>query len=260
MINLSIVIATLNRQEIALNLLDELRPLFGECEIIIIDDGSDGFKTTGELERIIKSKFGSKVLALTNPLNLGTPTCWNRGIAVSTRNFVLTIPDDVHIKGSPLKFMAELRSKLEQAEIVGLRVIDKKSKRFHHDLLARILWRLCGQVFPPTDGEERYTDFVSGAMAFRKGLYFDEGFGGTAFREETDLQIRARKIGWRILYAANLCLLHDELRFGGQSDKGRDRGEWEKINQKYFLKKHFKRSWPLKWFCFQLYLLVRRLV
>ena len=251
MTDLTIAIATYNRLDQIQLLLAHLQPLFGECEIIVVDDGSgDG---TSEFVSSL-----SYVRLFSNPKKMGTPFCWNLAIKEATNPCLLTIPDDVRIIGNQTDFARRIVEDLRFSEVVGVKVVDSSGPRRISKILSDLSYLLAGQVFPAQDDRPRFTSFVSGAMAFRKeigSLGFDESYGGNAFREETDFQLRARRNGFRIFYDPLLRLDHLEIRRGGQYDgfNASERERWVRRNHRYFLKKNYSKSWWVKYPLFRAY-------
>lgn len=227
------------------------------CEIIVIDDSDDG---TAEA---IRGRFGGRLKIIKNSESLGSPRCRNLGLEEAKHDVVLMLDDDVEIKGDAVSYALTIWDYATvKAGIVGSRIIDMVSPKFNHRMLGKLAWWMAGQIFPPTDGESRYVDFVSGAgMAVNKrnvDTRFDPNFGGNAFNEESDFQLRARREGARVYYAADLPLIHHEIGSGGQSDheKNLTRREWMLKNHRYFLKKNFRHSWRIRNLFYRLYVFV----
>ncbi len=244
-IDISLVFATFNRNEIVEKLLQELGDIKDECEVIVIDDGSFSpvYPTPPEVKVCRHQK------------NMGSPKSWNDGIEAATRKVVLTLPDDIHLKFG-LDGLKEL-SEMAQDKVVGLKVVDKSSVAFNHRKLGKLIYWLSGQVFPMHDDKAGFADFVSGTMAFPRDIpiRFDENLKGNGFREETDFQLRARRAGYPVYYFPKLALEHDEIRRGGQSD--REESNWE--NHRYFLRKNYHRTWRIKLGFYWIYATLRNL-
>ena len=87
-------------------------------------------------------------------------------------------------------------------------------------------------------------------VSWRKGILekvggFDENFIGNALREESDLALRIKKRGWKIVFDPKAELTHVRAPTGG-CRKNEDRIKWYRDffrNETYFFLKHIKHYW-----------------
>ena len=136
--------------------------------------------------------------------------------------------------------------------IVGGRVVNLRRRRVDPDFtlnilpgLADSLTRLTGFIFLDTKHGPRYVDFTTHLMAIRidvirKGVRYDPEYRGTGYREESDLQQQARKLGYKIVFEPNFYVYHLNLDVGGDRaiNTAPQRFYWKTRNNVYFIKKH----------------------
>lgn len=230
---ISIIIPTFNRCEILSKNLETLSSIKEDLEVIVVDDGS-----TDRTQNTIKAfKEKIKLKSVRNKKNLGTPKSWNRGIKLSRYENLLLMNDDTFIK-NPDVFIKKVLDDLKVADIVGFKIEQKESalERAHKFFLSS----LAGGVRPYQGKSKRYVNYVYGCMAMKKDVWkkvnFDPIYEGNAFREESDFQFKARKLGFKILYDPSLTVKHKAHKTGGQR-KGRIT-YWNIRNHIIFLKRH----------------------
>lgn len=244
-IELTYLIPTYNRKEAVLKLLSELEPVMGVCEILLVDESSDD--TSGA----VLDAYGSRIRVIHNDARLGLPHPVNIGVDAAKYRNVFLLTDDAHIVGDPVAFSEKICQYLsEKGAMVGVRVLDRVSGRFDHRKLKKIAWWTMGQTFPEAGEVSRYADFVSFFAFDRQRVSEREDPGFEAgFRAESDLQLRARRRGERLYYAADLELIHDEMHGGA------DRTGTRKVkNHAYFVHKHFRLTWWPKLQLYRFYL------
>lgn len=247
--SLSMVIPTYNRKDAMLRTLKELEPLMEGCEIIVVSDSTDG------TDEAVKTAY-PRVRMIQNPKRRGLMSCLNEGMIAAKNTTILPFADDLHLIGPPLDFVHELLLNVARnGSMIGVHVVDKVSPRFNHKRLAKFLWQIAGQPFGETGERSGYADFTA-SFAFDKEripLLYDESFVG-GFHAETDFQLRAKAMGNKLYYDANLAVTHDE---SGLDKDYRDQTA-RLAAHKYLMKKHFPRSWFIKHAFFRLYLLLVR--
>jgi GT2 family glycosyltransferase len=71
-----------------------------------------------------------------------------------------------------------------------------------------------------------------------KGIRYDEGYGGTGYREESDLQRQVRELGFKVIFEPRFYAYHLAVEQGGNrySDL-EDRMYWKWRNHTYFMNK-----------------------
>ncbi len=220
--NLTVVIPTRNRGEQVSRLVKELKCL--DCEIIVVDDCSQQ-PVIVEGARIIR-----------NPERLGSGKSRNVGCREANRDWLLLIDDDLIPSPGLTRFIDELLPTLKTTDVIGFRVvgfndIGSSTIEYRHTRVSRILNILFGVDISPHSG---LSHFTPGVMIFRSEFYASLGgfdshrYGGNGFREESDLQWRARKMRGRLKYIVNPFFQH--LNIPGGHQKG------SRENEVYFMR------------------------
>ncbi|MEL9989902.1 MAG: glycosyltransferase [Thermoproteus sp.] len=137
--------------------------------------------------------------------------------------------------------------------IVGGKVINLRRRRVDPDFslnvmpyLADVLTEATGFIFLDTKHGPRTAKYVTHLMAIRRevierGVRYDTQYKGTGYREESDLQERARKLGYRIIFEPNFYTYHANLEYGGDRSEDKPaRFYWKARNNTYFMLKNQK--------------------
>lgn len=274
MIELSICILTLNSREYLKACLGSIRLFPPDCayEILVADNGSDdgtaamlevefpevqilrnsknlGFtKPTNQLLRAAKGEF----LLLLNPDTKLIEDCFNPQLAYLREHpeVGISIPKVLNADGSFQR--QSRRGEARPLEVIGyftkLGKLFPRSKALNGYL----------QAWLPED-EVAEVKAVSGSCMFiRRQTWqevgdFDERF--FAYQEDSDYCLRARALGWKVMYAPLSRIIH----YGGKGGSGAR--PWHSIYQwhrSYFLyyRKHFahKNFFLLNWLYYLLML------
>ncbi|NAZ12527.1 MAG: glycosyltransferase [Desulfurococcales archaeon] len=133
--------------------------------------------------------------------------------------------------------------------VVGGRVINIRRRRIDPDFalniynLADNLTKITGFIFLNNTHGPRYVDYTTPLMALKaeildKEVRYDENYGGIGYREESDLQIQIRKLGYKIIFEPRFYTYHLAIESGGNrySDL-ENRIFWKWINHIYFMNK-----------------------
>ena len=133
--------------------------------------------------------------------------------------------------------------------VVGGRVINIRRRRIDPDFalniynLADNLTKITGFIFLDNTHGPRYVDYTTPLMALKaeildKEVRYDENYGGIGYREESDLQIQIRKLGYKIIFEPRFYTYHLAIESGGNrySDL-ENRIFWKWINHTYFMNK-----------------------
>lgn len=137
---------------------------------------------------------------------------------------------------------------------VGGRVIPVENdakwipKRRRLDIVGRVLWN--GSVISNFDLRKgpSFVDCLSGAnMSFRKSIliragYFSPAYRGNAYRFETDLTLRVRKLGYRIVFDPNAIVYHRRATNGGARVDVYKWNYWFSRNHSLFLLKYLDKG------------------
>lgn len=215
-----------------ISIQNTLKDGFSLCNVIVVDNASidDSFEGLSEI--------GIPLKVLKNKTNLGFAAACNQGASKSKADYLLFLnPDTILFEKSlsiPIKFM----SKKENAEIgiCGIQLIDEEYK-IHKSCCQfpenkHFLNRITGlnYLFPKnfnthfmTDWDHNnnlFVDHVIGAFylirkdLFKKANGFDERY--FVYLEDLDLSYRISKLGYKVLYLADINAFH---KGGGTSEQ-----------------------------------------
>jgi GT2 family glycosyltransferase len=71
-----------------------------------------------------------------------------------------------------------------------------------------------------------------------KGVRYDENYGGTGYREESDLQRQVRELSYKIVFEPKFYVYHLAIEKGGNRYSDfKDRMYWKWKNHTYFMNK-----------------------
>jgi len=214
---ISVIIPTYNRAKFLINLLKDLtKQNYPNFEVIIIDQSEE---VSPELQKFINS-LNLKIVYLKDQRK-GASRARNIGLCHSKGEYVIFLDDDVVIPETD--FLIEHIKCYSDSKIgaVSGRVIEKVTK------LSR---GRVGKVFPivcipggNADGNEfTFVDTVKGMnMSFHRNLLeaiggFDERFGSPSIYEETDVSLKIRRMGYKILFTPKAIVIHLSASRGGQ--------------------------------------------
>jgi len=214
---ISVIIPTYNRPDFLVNLLNDLaKQNYLNFEVIIVDQSE---KSPLGLKNVINSaKIKIKYFKIQQK---GASRARNIGLQYSKGDFIVFLDDDVSIPEN--NFLREHIQCYNDPKIGGVsgRVIEKLKKL----TIGRV-----GKVFPviclpggQADGEKFvFVDTVKGMnMSFRRDLLeriggFDERFGAPSIYEETDVSLKIRRLGYKIIFSPKAKIIHLSAPRGGQ--------------------------------------------
>ena len=237
----SIIIPTFKRKQSMLRLLKSLAPeLNRDVEIIICEQQ---FNNGGTFLRFAK-KHNINLRYYLKPGPEGTSAAKNYAVKKSKGKYIIFFDDDVKVsKGVVFNLIAPLANKKIGA--VGGRVITPGQNVDEHNYnVGKITF--FGRF---TDGfssiVSQEIDTVIGCnCAWRKSVFnkingFDENFTG-AIREDSDISLRTKQLGKKIIFEPNALVYHlRDPNGGGRKTEGRIL--WYKnffSNETYFFLKH----------------------
>jgi len=233
----SVVIATYNRykdlQECLNSIFDlKTRP----HEVIVVD--SDSADETKRLADSFPIKF-----ACIKERN--RQRARNIGIHMAEGDIVAFLDDDVVVSERWLEHIVSPYARSGVGGVGGRVVPYGKSGNFH----VRTRKEDVGKVFKtglvignfdlPLDNWVRVDSFIGCNMSFRKDLLltvggFDENYEGTGYRDDTDLCMRVRKMGYELIYNPKALVSH---KFKGKK-VGSEWSYWYVRNHVYFYLKN----------------------
>lgn len=209
-------------------------------EVIVVEQGERNEKEVGRVASKLKIKLHYIYLpkpSMTHARNVGTKAAKGK--------YLLFLDDDVLPKkgfiGEHLKHFSDLTVAATTGRVVTAGEAEDPDSR----QVGRVGY--FGQVsggFSSTIMQE--VDTVVGCnMCWRKDVYeklggVDERFTGNAIREETDLSLRAKKAGYKIIFEPRAEVIHTRAKSGGaRKTEGRLRWYFDFFsNQTYFFLKH----------------------
>ncbi|MGB9834911.1 MAG: glycosyltransferase family 2 protein [bacterium] len=210
----SVIIPTVNRPDQIYKLAISLIALDSLEELIIVDQSEEGNRKLEALSqedqriRIIKSS------------RKGSPYAKNLGAKFAEGKILIFLDDDVEIHGDIIS--AHLKAyKNSNIGAVGGKVIEKPEKIFPDSWVGKVkLWSFIVRGHFNSNKRQFIDTAVSCNMSIRKSLFdllggFDEGFKGNAIFEETDLCLRLKKEGYKILFEPLAIITHHKVPFGG---------------------------------------------
>ncbi len=213
----SIIIITCNRPFLLKHCLERVfdQP-YPQKEVIVVDSSSND-----ESEQVI-AQFPETIVVRLREQRNNMPLARNEGIAVSTGEIIAFIDDDSMIYPTWLKAMVDAYND-ETVGAVGGRITRKPEPYCDLETGTPTL-----QVKPSGIAIARGFDLVSEApidvdhlvgcnMSFRRKALqqvggFDSNYTLTNYREETDLFIRLKKTGWRIMFVPSMSVKHVSAR------------------------------------------------
>jgi GT2 family glycosyltransferase len=244
MITTSIIIPTFHRKKSLLALLESLsRQLTSTAEIIVVEQGMSNQKEVGRVAS--KWKINLHYIYLPEP---SMTHARNVGAETAKGNFLLFLDDDVIPKRGFIEQHLKHFSDHSVAATTGRVVTAGEEDDTNNRRVGRVGY--FGEVsggFSSTIMQK--VDTVVGCnMCWRKDVYeklggVDERFTGNAIREETDLSLRAKKAGYKIIFEPKAEVTHVRSVSGG-ARKTEGRLQWYFdffSNQTYFFLKHMNK-------------------
>jgi glycosyltransferase involved in cell wall biosynthesis len=231
---ISVVLPTHNREyNIEYALRSILKQSYINWEVIIMCDAC----TDNTLKHV--QKFDSRIRTLSSSKRLGSSLSRNIGIKYSRGEILLMLEDDAYLEEHCLEEV--VKAIRTGADLVCFNMIDIKDleKRRKYDpkdwnyLLERkfsrinshytpFVWHKWFGVFTEHVGPSKMVEVeVCRGVCYqekytRKKGGYDEGYTGNAYHEETDLQLRARNSGFRLVYIPTTFFFH--LGFKNKTD------------------------------------------
>lgn len=218
--NLTVIVPTRNRPERAKRLVKDLNDW--NCEVIVVDDNSQ--------QPVITD--GATVVR--NTRRLGGSESWNVGCKYATRDWLLLMADDLVPSPGLAHYIERLLPTLKPRDVIGFRIVgfNNLGSRtvklpYQNTVASRILNIAFGVDVISHTGASRFT---TAAMIIHSKFFASLGgfdyrtYAGNGFREESDLQWRARKMGGSLMYIADPFFQH--LNVPGGYQKVRSENEF----------------------------------
>lgn len=236
----SIIIPTFHRTESLARLLETLSKTGFRQEIIVVEQAENHGKEFIQLAKKVKLNLLYYFLK-----QRSTPKAMNLGVAKAKGKYIIFLDDDVVPKKGFLEAHIKNFRDLKVGATVGRVITDGQEIESLHMHVGRV--GPLGQVsggFSSTIEQE--VDTVIGCnTAWRKDVYqklggIDERFTGNALRLETDLSLRAKQLGYTLVFEPKAEVLHMRAETGG-ARKTEGRMQWYFdffSNEVYFFLKH----------------------
>jgi GT2 family glycosyltransferase len=258
--NASIIIPTLNRQEILLDTLRSISKLKGDFEVLVVDQSDmaaqeNFLKEIDERIRVIRVKEKS----LPNARNIGAEEAdgdiliyLDDDVVIQNENFA-----DAHVRNFENRLVGAVAGRVRQP---GEATPQKPIGGIRTPLL------IVGGSFNYAK-KQVVTGVIGCNFSIRRELVaslggFDKGFVGSANLEESDMAIRVVGAGYEIVFEPEAYVDHLAWQKGGVREtlkKSFEKYKWIAKNQKYFFSKHGNPLlWPFeicmivargKWYC-----------
>ncbi|MGB8219703.1 MAG: glycosyltransferase [Methanoregula sp.] len=208
----SILLPTYNRAEILPSCIESvIGQDFTDWELIIMDDCSDD-----RTQEVVKNYIGKdpRVSCHRNPQRKGTPANRNEGIAKSHGDLIFFIEDDLTLDLSCLRILVETYDLLNHQRKVGgvmPRLIEDKPALDQKDCKEPMIFNhFTGEVFSHYSITcDRVIETISmhACSLYPKSVLEEVGgysirYIGNYFREETDLDFRILKRGYKFYFTS----------------------------------------------------------
>ena len=241
----SVVIPTYNRYHDLKECLDSIFSLKNKpYEVIVVDSHSK------DQTPKLKDRFPIRFISIREK---NRQYAKNIGISMAKGDIISFLDDDVILSED---WLTEIVKPYEDKTVggVGGRVLPYGTPA---DSYVEISKKDVGKVFTnglvignfdlPADDMIEVDSFIGCNMSFRRDLLlavggFDENYLGTGYRDDTDLCLRIRKLGYRLIYNPKALVWH---KFRGKK-LDRNWAYWYIRNHTYFYLKNFFRNNVLK--------------
>lgn len=202
--SVDIVIVNYNTKEYLRDCIESIhRNTRYPYRLIIIDNQS----TDGSLNYLRElRRQGHRVLF--NRENLGCAKAWNQGIRLGQGEYILLLNPDTLLTSGWLTQMVACAESDPQIAVVGNKQVDQRGRILHAGLVeeaGKAVFRGAGERDQPGKFAQvcDCIDVCGACYLIKRQLlakigYFDERF--FLYAEETDYSLRARKLGYRVVY------------------------------------------------------------
>ena len=239
-VEVSIIIPTLHRKESLVRLLGSLALQTGvKFEVIVVEQGEQHEEEVGQLGR----KLGLTLHYIYLPVPSMTHAR-NVGASAAKGEYLLFLDDDVVARPGLLSAHIKNFQDHRVATTTGRVITPGQPIESKRTDTARV--SLFGITEGYSSAVRQEVDTVVGCnMCWRKDVYrklggVDERFTGNALREETDLSLRAKNAGFKIIFEPKAEVEHLRVETGGaRKTEGRIRWYFDFFsNETYFFLKH----------------------
>jgi len=245
----SVVIPTLNRHQVLIKCLKRILEQKEQLREIIVVDQTEHCPKFAQKFFSRHPEIKYFYLAKKN-----LPVARNFGWRRAQGNIILFLDDDSLI--SPEFFRAHLTNYKNQkvGAVTGREILENKPEFYTHGKAQEITE--AGEIKPNTTSiDKSEVDSCWGAnMSFRKKVLekvggFDENYSGNAMREESDISMRLRLAGYKIVFEPKAQIVHLAVKSGG-CRTGRKLDWYFHFfhNEMYFFLKFFPRKYLINFY------------
>jgi GT2 family glycosyltransferase len=247
--SVSVVIPTKDRRELLARFLPTYLKQPEVAEVIVVVDGS----VDGTLEFLAQlAAEEPRVRVIDNGVNRGTPFTKNRGIEAAKGELIFIGEDDLEVTDGFFGKLIEHKRALGVDVICGRNVwrYDGEAAGQALDRSARIKGSYVNHrtieintgMPLPQDSQQKLlaAPMLADAHVFRK-VGFDERYKVNFWREETDFQVSAQELGYKLgtcTHAVCFNYMTPNDRSGSHAAAGWRRTRWVIINNWRFIRKH----------------------
>jgi glycosyltransferase involved in cell wall biosynthesis len=239
-VTISAVLPTFDRAAALRSNLPGFLALAGVTELVVVDDGS-----RDDTLALLAAVDDPRLRVVAQGRNRGAPAARNAGVAAASGEWVVFLEDDCRF---PADFATVLRDDAVRhgADVVGAPMVWPRPGEPVADAVAEARARGAGE-----NGLDEVAGFPAAPIvtplipapalvrrALALALRFDEGFGGNAYREETDFFLRATRAGARCLLTPRTYFWEPGRWAGGQSRPRLAAELWTMRNNGRFLRRH----------------------
>jgi GT2 family glycosyltransferase len=239
-ITISIIIPTFHRKESLMRLMKSLTNQKGiQFEVIVVEQGEENKKEIEQLGR----KLGLELHYIYLPQPSMTHAR-NMGATAAKGEYLLFLDDDVITRPGLLENHINNFQDPKVGATTGRVITPGQPVEEGRTDTARVSMFEVTEGYSSTIRQE--VDTVVGCnMCWRTDVYkklggVDEQFTGNALREETDLSLRAKKLGYKIIFEPKAEVEHVRALSGGaRKTEGRMKWYFDFFsNETYFFLKH----------------------
>jgi GT2 family glycosyltransferase len=256
----TVIIPTFNRPKVLSRVVNSYLAQPQCAELIVVDDGSHA--PAPEVWETIADAAAAEDVELhiiRHDERRGASAARNTAIEMAACPYIMTTDDDIILGPDYLQDCLNVHEDIESVGYVGGRVVYLRGNEDLPTAKSRILatkvdylnlsdLTICfwGHADHPIAVPFCSAVGVWKKEVFEAGLRYDEGYGGNAYREETDPQIAAQIAGWQVVYHPDAFAFHLPPAEINAASAGQHRGGpfwyeyWAMRNNIRFLHKYRK--------------------
>ncbi len=214
---ISVIIPTFNRADMVEITLPSYLQSKLVKEVLLIDDGSN---STNQEKLLRIANLDDRVGIIHNVTNIGAPASRNRGIDRAKGDYILFSEDDLELGPDHLEILIEHMQSSGADIIAGRRIWmrigetrENAFKRSYHTKKPVVDTRWLDHYSTAITPEDVQVPLVDATMLVKrlvtqKVRYYEPYGGSSTWREDTDFQIQALKLGFVIVFCPHVCSYH----------------------------------------------------